>query len=816
MKNFTLISVLFLSMQICQGQVMLTEDFSGTAWPPSGWTIDAQNTNWSRVSTSMAGGTSPELRFAWFPQFHATTRFISPSVNLSANTQGTALVQFRYMVDHYSSSFTVGLAVRKNNASWETAWSESVNSNLPAQLRTVNIPAGFVTSSNFQFAFYFTGNSTNINYLYIDDVMLLVPYDFDLGISSLDIKRYSTSPVPVKGAVVNYGTTPITSFDLNWQIEDGPVHTTSITGLNLQLGSSYNFQADQNIVIDPGVHTVSIFISNINNQASDNNPENDIKLQQISVPFQTATRRPMFEQFTSSTCPPCATFNNSFFNNFINQNAESIALVKYQMNWPGAGDPYYTPEGGLRRVFYGVTGVPTLYVNGKLVANQSAAVNAALNEELAKPAFLDIEGKYFVQGNNLILKGNLMPYAQIWDVTLHTIIVEGSTTGNVGSNGETIFHHVMMKMLPNANGSQATLTAFEEFPINYTQNMSSTFVEEMHDLKVVVFLQDNLTKEILQAGYFDYYPAVIVENTNIDGSIDQVDPSETIIINLSSAIYHEDGSEVTNESLQPLISFTKLAGKNNAVGFSATINDQKDQITIVPDDYLDFATSYNIHGGPFYDFWPMEIDITFTTRAIAGAPLASFNIDNNSQNIPINQTIMVNFNQKIRMADGQDIDNSNVHQIIEFRLNNASGEAVDYNALINEHSTEVAITADPQMLYDQLYYLEIKSLMGIDDQVSDPVAIVFTTEQEVGIIDPAIWRVNIYPNPARNFIVAEPGEFEGIIEINIIDSNGNLVIRKTASSSRLTIDISGLSAGQYFVEFKSDKRRVVHPVQVVK
>ena len=34
------------------------------------------------------------------------------------------------------------------------------------------------------------------------------------------------------------------------------------------------------------------------------------------------------------------------------------------MNWPGNGDPYYTEEGGTRRFYYGVDGVPMAFLDG--------------------------------------------------------------------------------------------------------------------------------------------------------------------------------------------------------------------------------------------------------------------------------------------------------------------------------------------------------------------------------------------------------------------------------------------------------------------
>src|SRR5690606_24089689 len=115
----------------------------------------------------------------------------------------------------------------------------------------------------------------------------------------------------------------------------------------------------------------------INGLEADDNPANDTLSKDISIPTHLTYYRPFFEEFTSSTCGPCASFNNSFFNGFIAANEDDITLVKYQMNWPGSGDPYYTAEGGVRRTYYGVNAVPELYVDGKKTGTSSSAVNAA-------------------------------------------------------------------------------------------------------------------------------------------------------------------------------------------------------------------------------------------------------------------------------------------------------------------------------------------------------------------------------------------------------------------------------------------------------
>ena len=103
-------------------------------------------------------------------------------------------------------------------------------------------------------------------------------------------------------------------------------------------------------------------------------------------------------------------------------------------------------------------------------------------------------------------------------------ICEKTTTKNIKSNGETEFHHVMKKMLPDGNGT--TLTALTKntavnkslsfaFPGPYTLAASGASpiniatqhsVEDFYDLEVVAWVQDYSTKEILQSNHWDVAP----------------------------------------------------------------------------------------------------------------------------------------------------------------------------------------------------------------------------------------------------------------------------------------------------------------------
>ena len=142
-----------------------------------------------------------------------------------------------------------------------------------------------------------------------------------------------------------------------------------------------------------------------------------------------------------------------------------IVVVKYQMNWPGDGDIYYTQEGADRRYYYGVSAVPSLFLGGSVatIANPISETDliTPYNNEISKPAFFDLSATHQIDGNKISVQANILPYVNAENFTVHMAVIENETTGNVGSNGETSFKNVMMKMLPNAQGTNFNFKALK-------------------------------------------------------------------------------------------------------------------------------------------------------------------------------------------------------------------------------------------------------------------------------------------------------------------------------------------------------------------
>ena len=78
MKKIYLLFSLLAFTLLLTGQTLLTEDFSAGVMPPDGWSIDDHAANWSTETSENAGGTAPEAKFNWDPDFIGDSRFISP------------------------------------------------------------------------------------------------------------------------------------------------------------------------------------------------------------------------------------------------------------------------------------------------------------------------------------------------------------------------------------------------------------------------------------------------------------------------------------------------------------------------------------------------------------------------------------------------------------------------------------------------------------------------------------------------------------------------------------------------------------------
>jgi len=217
---------------------------------------------------------------------------------------------------------------------------------------------------------------------------------------------------------------------------------------------------------------------------------------------QTIPLKPCLEHFTSSSCPPCASFA-PVFRQMLAGFEGKYTIIRYQMYWPGSGDPYYFPESKKRRDYYTITGVPGLTYNGQKQVPYAQNFNTArMDSLLTLVTGVQIGISAAVSQADLVTAiVTITPeIAYAAGLVTHIVVMEGITTQNASTNGERAFDHVTMGFMPDASGTVLpALVPGQPVTLNYSLDMKTTHRETSNDLLVAVFIQDNVTKKVIQS-----------------------------------------------------------------------------------------------------------------------------------------------------------------------------------------------------------------------------------------------------------------------------------------------------------------------------
>ena len=606
MKKYLTTAIVVLLSTLLTGQTLLFEDFTANQMPPSGWSINGYPSQWSTKQTNNAGGTYPEAMFTWVSAT-STSRLITSTIDVSAYDQVT--IRFRHALDDYSGTgYSIGAAVSLSGGGWNTFWQVSPNTNISAEEVEVNLDVS--VHNTLILSFFVTGNFYNLDYWYIDNIEVFSPYTTDASLTSLDVSNKIPVNKSVEGTIRNEGLSTISSLTINWKTGNDEIHSTDFTGLNIPYSQTFDFTCDGGIYKPAGTYGLEVWIENVNG-SPDQNSGNDMISKTIQVLEGVVVPKiPIFEEFTSSTCPPCATFNTSFVP-WAETNHDDITLLKYQMDWPGNGDPYYTAEGGVRKSFYGVSWVPWLVADGSTIDTDMGLVQNAYNNAQSQTGMVKICSGFYLSGTNMTINSHFLPLTDISNVRIQVGVFEKVTTENTGTNGETEFHHVMMKMVPNASGTIAGFSEGVPYTLNQSVNLAGTNIEEFSDLGVVIFLQDNSTKQIYQSAYAEQN-AVLTNNANLESLYVNGEPvvnfdPEVINYNVELPFGTVDIPEVfaTSQDEQATVVFNSDFSLPGSVAINvyssdfSTINTYTVNLSVSATYYLDLTVLLE---GPFNGF----------------------------------------------------------------------------------------------------------------------------------------------------------------------------------------------------------------------
>jgi hypothetical protein len=492
----------------------------------------------------------------------------------------------------------------------------------------------------------------------------------------------------------------------------------------------------------------------------------------FSVPVGFTQRFPMIEHFSSSTCGPCVNVNNQM-NTFCNNNPGRYTYTKYQMNWPGAGDPYYTNEGGVRRVYYGVSGVPDIYLDG--VGTNNAAVNQTVfDQHAAEPGYFDVRGSFTVDGNNIHIFADVMPYVDV-EARVFVAINEKVTYNNVGGNGETEFHHVFMKMMPDGEGSTIAFTTGEMQRLEFTQDMSSTHVEEMSDLEVSIWVQN--------------YSSKYVYNSHFAYEYTEVHPYPVENLTLTEVAGPRGLFEATWDA----------PSQGNPIGYNVYVNDE-----LVAENITD--TEYSFEGDPdvfnvvgVVALYPNDVTSVRVVAAVSdnlqdmgliinGAAEVMLDVEHPSVEVAV-ANANYNTQDPIEIQLVEEVENPTGVPYLYITTNE-----LPFTLNFGEN---FAITLEPNT--DNLNRSVASTIVRVESNAGT-VEFLVEIDGELLSISEISSTAKVYPNPANDQVRIESAK--GIESVMVYNMMGVLVETIPANSLMLNVNLSQYSEGTYFFNIR--------------
>jgi hypothetical protein len=267
----------------------------------------------------------------------------------------------------------------------------------------------------------------------------------------------------------------------------------------------------------------------------------DDEFLKTAVPFKTkaferegkSERVALVELFTGAQCPPCVAADVAFDAALKTYQPKDVILLQYHLHIPGP-DALTNDDTESRWKYYAGRGVPSTYVNGGNDLGLGGPKDAGkssfdrLAEAVKRPLGDEAKAKIKLtakqtgsDSDNLLINVEVADLKDAGEgMKLRLVLVE-EMVRYPGNNGQR-FHHHVVRMMPGGVGGfdLKEPTVKQEVKVNladlrktlgeYLEGANKRrpfFIEDrpldLKHLKVVAFIQNDKTKEVLQAAQID-------------------------------------------------------------------------------------------------------------------------------------------------------------------------------------------------------------------------------------------------------------------------------------------------------------------------
>jgi len=286
-------------------------------------------------------------------------------------------------------------------------------------------------------------------------------------------------------------------------------------------------------------------------------------------------KKVLVEIFTNSHCGLCPSAHTALDNYLGTANSDKIEFVYYHMVFPYSNDQlnnHNPQDSDAKNSFYGpFGGTPVAFFDGKSPGTGYGGWKDNLDVLVQQESGFNISLSGTKSDNDLTIMANIeqTENPNFSDLTINYVVVED--VYYQGGNGISDHKNVMRKIV-NPQGDSFTINYNESKDLETT--ITSNSVWDLTKVKVLVFIQNKSTKEVLQSESISYseFGITSVEDENIISNTFKLEqnypnpfnPTTNINYTLPSnqyvrlAIFDILGNEV-----DLLVDGTKPGGDNN-------------------------------------------------------------------------------------------------------------------------------------------------------------------------------------------------------------------------------------------------------------
>jgi hypothetical protein len=271
-----------------------------------------------------------------------------------------------------------------------------------------------------------------------------------------------------------------------------------------------------------------------------------------------------------------------------------------------------------------------------------------------------------------------------------------------------------------------------------------------------------------------------------------------ITLTLNEAVRNIDDSALSDSNVDTLITLKSTNSSGSDIAFDATIDSDKEVITINPtSDFDSEQVIYVAIGATVEDSSGnanTASSITFTAIDSI-TPTLTFSPVSAAANVANDSNITITFTEAIRNTDDSALTDSNVDSLITLKETNSSGSDIAFDATIDSDKKIITINPNSDFSSEQVVYVAVGTTVEDDANNAISASSATFTAREIGVADTTAPTITFNPTNSATGVAKDSNitlTFSEAIRNNdntvITDSNvGSLITLKSTSSSGANI-----------------------------